>query len=314
MVGTPSVPTLADSQADGKGGSPELEPRPLLFHARLGWCLCATPQAGEATITHCPSPSAEAIGTCGSRLGSGASRPAVSHGVRAKGKVRRYCRANRLRFLYTLTYKVAAGSRDVVIKDLRQFLRRLQRAYGRLPLVAVIERGTQGTARLHIHFAARRRLGLGKLARLWGLGFVHRGDPGRQPERMTVGKLSRYLAKYVTKACADGEEGSGDRAPGRHRYLITQGWTPVALRYRFPSCSAALADLVRAIGEPDQLVPFGDAGADPVYGFWLSFPEKLWWPPPRGPGTVRRGRGGAPTHGKCTDRELSGLQAGDRAV
>jgi hypothetical protein len=204
----------------------------------------------------------------------------VSHAVRAKGKVRRYCRSNGLCFLWTLTYRVAVTDRARVVADLRLFYRQLQRLYGRMPLVAVIERGRRGTRRLHIHFATDRWLDHGLVEGAWHRGFVWVGDPGKLQGNPGVDRLSKYLAKYVAKDYETDQAGDGDRQVGGHRYLLTQGWAPPQWRRAFPRAAAALAWLMRVYGTPDVIVAFGEDSPHEVHGYWCHFRDGSLWPPP----------------------------------
>jgi hypothetical protein len=206
--------------------------------------------------------------------------PAVSKGTRAKGKVRRYCRSNGLAFLWTLTYRVAVTTRARVVADVRLFYRQLQRLYGRMPLVSVIERGRRGTRRLHVHFATDRWLSHELVEAAWHRGFVWVGDPGKLQGNPGVDRLSKYLAKYVAKEYGENGDLADDRAQGEHRYLVTQGWCPPEWRRRFPRAAAALAWLLSAYGTPDAIVAFGEDSPQEVHGYWCHFRAGDLWPPP----------------------------------
>lgn len=210
----------------------------------------------------------------------------MSHATRAKGKVRRFVRANRLRFLWTLTYATEPPNRKAVIRHLRSFFAAMRRWRKGLPLIVVIEEGTQ-TGRLHVHFAADRFLSIEAIRGLWGHGIVHVGDPRKLPGRVPSRRLAAYLAKYVSKALDEvAKEGAKQRAKGEHRYLVTQGHSPsgVTLRYRFPE--HALERLTGLYGQPDFLYPFGVWGSAEPYGWFFSFPDHALHPPP---GTLRAG-------------------------
>lgn len=183
--------------------------------------------------------------------------------------------------MWTLTFKVAQLDRAAVVKKMRWFVRRLQAAYGRMPIVAVIERGRRGTRRLHVHLAVDRWLNHEVLESIWGHGFVWVGDPGKLPGQVTVRHLSRYLAKYVAKDYENDSPEQRDRDQGQHRYLITQGWCPPTWRRRFPRAAAALAWLMAAYGTPDVIMAFGEDTPDELHGYWLSFPDGCLWDPPQ---------------------------------
>lgn len=194
--------------------------------------------------------------------------------------MRRYCRANRMRFLWTLTYREAPSSRKQVTKDLRWFFRQMGRLFRKQALIAVIETGT-ATNRLHVHFAASRFLSIEKVRRAWGRGIVHVGDPGQLAGRVPVRRLAAYLAKYVSKQSDDvATEGAKERAQGEHRYLVTQGFTPAAWSLRYVRVGQAHERMLGLYGQPDAECPFGDWHEGPIFGIWYSFPDRFLHPPP----------------------------------
>jgi hypothetical protein len=276
-------PTTATVAAHNKLREPRaglLEPRALLVTPGGKWCLKVTPAAGEATITHAPCAAGRVSGV--GTLSSSTERcaPYVSSATRAKGKVRRYCRANRLRFLWTLTYATEPATRAEVTAHLRTFFRRLRTVFGRMPLLVVIERGTT-TDRLHVHFAAGRFLSIEGVRRCWPHGFVHVGDPRKLAGRVPVRRLAAYLSKYVSKQ-ADAEAGAEakDRAEGEHRYLVTQGYTPKSWSLRYQRVGQAYERLLGLYGAPDVERDFGDWDKGLVFGIWYAFPDHLLHPPP----------------------------------
>lgn len=239
------------------------------------------PEAGEATITHVPS----GRGTTGigrePRTTSSAIGPVVTHGIRAKGKVRRYARTNRLRFLWTLTYADEPATRAEVTVHLRWFLQQMRRLFGRLPLVVVIEEGG-ASGRLHVHFGAPRFLSIESVRRAWPHGIVHVGDPRKLAGRVPVRRLAAYLAKYVAKELdADELADPKGRDAGAHRYLVTQGFQPTRWRLRYVRIGAASERMRGLYGEPDAMVSFGDWQKGPIFGLWYSFPDGCLHPPPR---------------------------------
>jgi hypothetical protein len=136
---------------------------------------------------------------------------------RARGKVRRYCAANRLNRLGTLTYR-GEGCHDAgqMRGDVAEFFRSLRDLLGRgpFPYVWVAEWHGSGHG-LHVHFAVGRFLRRGLIEQAWGRGFVHirllsdlpAGSSSWEEARRAAG----YLSKYVTKTFHDGHE------HGRHR-------------------------------------------------------------------------------------------------
>lgn len=144
---------------------------------------------------------------------------------RARGKVRRYCAANRLNRLGTLTYA------PPFCKDPRQlrlnaadFIRRLRGEVGEpVPYVWVPELH-KDQERYHLHFAVGRFIHYKAIRRAWGHGFVHIMLLGNLPVGSgTLGEArlaSRYLSKYVGK-----DLGRTDGS-GLHRYEVAQGFQP----------------------------------------------------------------------------------------
>jgi hypothetical protein len=195
--------------------------------------------------------------------------------------VRRYCRANRLRFLWTLTYSTAPRTRAEVTRHLRTFFKRLGTLFGRLPLIVVIERGTK-TDRLHVHFAAGRFLSIEGVRRCWPHGIVHVGDPRKLPARVPARRLAAYLAKYVAKDLDEvADQGPKERAGGEHRYLLTQGFSPAAVCFRYKRIGQAHERMLGLYGQPDVEIPFGDWDTGLIFGLWCAFPDHLLHPPPR---------------------------------
>lgn len=194
--------------------------------------------------------------------------------------MRRYVRANRLKRLWTLTYRRVPADRAGVIRDLRQFFERVRFQFGKLPLVAVVERGDL-RGRLHVHFAADRFLPIRKMYRCWPHGNIDIGDPGRLAGRVGVRQLAAYLAKYVAKQVDDGDgQGEQCRAEGEHRYLVSQGFTPTAYRLRYGTFTEAHERMLGLYGQPDVAIAFGDWDTDPAYGMWFSFPDHVLHPSP----------------------------------
>ena len=154
-------------------------------------------------------------------------RSAADAARRARAKVRRYCAANRLNRLGTLTY-AGSGNHDPAA---------LRRRPGRVLPPAARRRsasrsrtcgrrsGIPGGHGLHAHFAVGRWIAQGDIRRAWGRGHVHIKLLGDLPVGSgTLGEArlaARYLAKYVGKDLARGGQPSG-----LHRYEVAQGFQP----------------------------------------------------------------------------------------
>jgi hypothetical protein len=142
---------------------------------------------------------------------------------RARGKVRRYCAANRLNRLGTLTYE-GEGNHDParLREDVGRFFRRLRADGEGFPYLWVPEWHPGGHG-LHVHFAVGRFIPVGAIKRSWGHGFVHITLLGDLPVGSgTLGEArlaARYLAKYLGKDL-------GSSAAGLHRYEVAQGFQP----------------------------------------------------------------------------------------
>jgi hypothetical protein len=205
----------------------------------------------------------------------------ISHGVRAKGKVRRFARANRMDRLATLTYRHEPPNRKALCGDLRRFYERFQKRYGRRPILGVIERGEKN-GRLHVHLALNFYVPKPILEALWGHGFVDIRGPAGRRSRWQQRALAQYLAKYVSKSVeADAQDDAKERAQGEHRYLVTQGFTPKTYRLRYATQAAGVERMLGLYGHPDVTVPWGDPENDPIYGVFFAFPDRYLHPPPQ---------------------------------
>jgi hypothetical protein len=155
-------------------------------------------------------------------------RSITEAGRRARGHLRRYCAANRLNRLGTLTYR-GEGCHDpaLVRAHLGEFFRALRVATGGkpLPYVWVPEWHKSGHG-LHAHFAVGQFIKRQFIEQAWGHGFVHIKLLGNLP--VGSGSLSEarqaagYLSKYVAKTFAD----PSARVLGLHRYDVAQGFRP----------------------------------------------------------------------------------------
>ena len=153
-------------------------------------------------------------------------RSAEEAARRARAKVRRYCAANRLNRLGTLTY-AGEGCHDPLLlrRDVARFFRSLRSGLGgeRFPYLWVPEWHKSGHG-LHVHFAVGRYVKRGLIEEAWGRGFVHIKLLGDLPVGSAAMAESRaaagYLSKYVGKAFDAGRMG------GLHRYEVAQGFQP----------------------------------------------------------------------------------------
>lgn len=186
-----------------------------------GWRFALYPDAGEGGGSFRSAASASGRGQWVEPVGD--SRADAAR--RARGKVRRYCAANRLNRLGTLTY-AGSGCHDPLAlrDDLGAFFRRLRGALGEpLPYLWVPEWHPGGHG-LHAHFAVGRYIGQRLIGDTWGHGHVHiklLGDlPVGSGTRGEARLAARYLSKYLAKDLG------GAEASGLHRYEVAQGFQP----------------------------------------------------------------------------------------
>jgi hypothetical protein len=152
-------------------------------------------------------------------------RSAAEAARRARGKVRRYCAANRLNRLGTLTY-AGAGCHDVRVlrADVAEFFRSLRDMLGGDPLPYLwVGEWHPGGHGLHVHFAVGRHIRKSLIADVWGHGFVHIKLLGDLPVGSTALDESRLAARYLSKYVSKTLDGA---APGLHRYEVGQGFQP----------------------------------------------------------------------------------------
>ena len=233
---------------------------------RLGrsarWTLNLFPEAGEGGgCFQSAAPRARPVGGGVPDV----ERAQAEAGRRARGKVRRYCAANRLNRLGTLTYRGEGCHDPLELRDhVAAFFKALRSEVGELPYLWVPEWHPGGHG-LHLHFAVGRYVSQPLIRDLWGHGFVHIKLLGNLPVGSGVFEearlAARYLSKYVTKNV--GEE----RVSGLHRYEVAQGFQPEAV----PLLGRSVDDLVEQASER--------MGAAPEY-VWRSSEQDGWQGPP----------------------------------
>jgi hypothetical protein len=233
------------------------------------WSLTLFPAAGEAG--GCFVSARARAGGVGLRGAAADPERARSEAVRrAKGKVRRYCAANGLNRLGTLTYAPPFCTDLAVLKsDVAVFFRNLREALGgdSFPYLWVPELHADGE-RFHVHFAAGRFIKRGLIESAWGHGFVHIKLLGNLP----VGSgawgearlAARYLSKYVGKAFEQAE------TFGRHRYEVGQGFQPQGQVVHGSSRDDVIAAASRVMGARPSHLWTSDEVED-----WKA-PPSLW--------------------------------------
>lgn len=194
---------------------------------------------------------------------------------RARAEMRRYCVANRIDKLWTLTYGGEAPTDwSQVWEHIEAFRKRLWAHLGRrIPMVVVIEEGSKN-GRLHVHPAVSEYIDQADMAKLWGHGFVfvrkikanpspRRTTPSRSDlARIVAGYLSGYLIANGKKAHAqDGRAGHGKR------FSTTRGFSPSCDRIRVETMAEA------------HMIVFREMGTDFSYQ-WASSDLEDWDGPP----------------------------------
>lgn len=198
---------------------------------------------------------------------------------RARSTARRYVVANRLAFMWTLTFAVEPDSDDEAIVEGERFVRRLRRAtFGgqAFPYLLVLEHGSKG-GRRHLHMALPRWIDHAKVQRVWGLGFVHVSGPNRAARRAgTVTDGLRQVASYVSKYLGkDWDREAAPAAPeaaapgrwGRQRYRVGEGFAPEGVRGSALTWEAAVLWCERVMGaRVAHVVEVEEAVIDPATG------------------------------------------------
>ena len=227
--------------------------------------LSVCPQAAEAGGCFVPSRRRRAA------VGGGVPNPERARAEaarRARGRLRRYCVANGLNRLGTLTY-AGQGCHDPlqIRRDLGMFFRRLRAALGGASFAyAWVPEWHPGGHGLHAHFAVGRYIRQSVIRDAWGHGFVSIKLLSDLP--VGSGKLeearasARYLGKYVTKSFSD------PAISHRHRYEVAQGFQPV----RVPVWGRTAAEVIE-----NASVMFG--GVLPLRS-WHSDEQEDWQGPP----------------------------------
>lgn len=246
---------LGAAAATANGGEARQGLRPY-------WTMSLYPEAAEAGAClrvarrDIPSP-----------LTADPDRSAAEASRRARGMIRRYCAANRLNRLGTLTY-AGRGCHDPgnLRRDVAAFFRRLRAELGRdsFPYLWVPEWHPGGHG-LHLHFAVGRFIRQSLIRDAWGHGHVHiklLGDLPTGSGSLEEARLAaRYLAKYAGKALDD------RRPPGLHRYEVAQGFKPRSIY-----CDGVSADDVIRQAT-------GFMGSEPSH-VWRSSRKDGWEGPP----------------------------------
>ena len=238
-LGRSVTKALESRESIRPGSNPSPEPlegpqAPLLDYAthsvfpthpkgvRRGWHFVSYPAAGEiSAVWHSGGHKHEPQESVGQSDPERNKHASASRSVRT---LRRYCVANGLNHLWTLTYAPEHLPDDIagVWKDIESFRRNLHAAGYHFPVAAVIERGSE-SGRLHVHLLVAGRQPIEVVRRCWGRGFVQVEPPPKLKGLSKRARL-RLAAAYLTKYVGKDFDAS---AMGKKRYSTTRGFQPV---------------------------------------------------------------------------------------
>lgn len=248
-----------------KSLDPSLRP---LARSVAGWSFSLYPDAAEGGGSF--QGSTRRLPSYVSR-GSAANpeRSAAEAGRRARATLRRYCAANRLNRLGTLTYR-GEGCHDPALtrEHLGDFFRSLRSGLGgaALPYAWVPEWHKSGHG-LHAHFAVGRFVKRSLIESAWGHGFVHIKLLGDLPVGSTSLAEARVAAGYLSKNVAKTFTDPDARVLGAHRYDVAQGFKPKPVHLSGTSPDNVLAQASHLLG------------SQPVFE-WASSSLMDWQGPP----------------------------------
>lgn len=196
-------------------------------------------------------------------------RSALEAGKRARRTLRRYCAANRLNRLGTLTYS-GNGCHDPreIREHFGEFFRNLRTLIGKdaFPYAWVPEWHKTDHG-LHAHFAVGQFDKRSLIEEAWGRGYPHIKLIGDLPTgTTTLGEARRaagYLSKYVAKSFGD----SRFKEFGLHRYDVAQGFRPLPVTLTGSSTDEVLLQASAILG------------SDPLTR-WSSSEVEDWQGPP----------------------------------
>ena len=235
-----------------------------------GWFLSLYPDAGEAGGSFVSSSRPTRSGWVPGTPAVDPARSRQEAARRAQSKVRRYCAANRLNRMGSMTY-AGAGVHDplVVRHDVGLFFRSLRSALGGRPLPYVwVPEWHKTDHGLHLHFAVGQYVNYRLIRSTWGHGFINIKRLSDLPVGSTTLHEARnaagYLSKYISKSF-DADDSS--RAARLHRYDVAQGFQPKVRRLRGRWSGEVLAAANTVMG------------AQPVIS-WSSAEAEDWQGPP----------------------------------
>jgi hypothetical protein len=221
-----------------------------------GWSLSLYPAAAEAGGCFVSSRPRKPVVRGGPTADP--ERARIEAGRRAKGRVRRYCAANRLNRLGTLTY-AGAGCHDPrqVRADVGAFFRSLRRTLGGEPFPYLwVPEWHKTDHGLHVHFAVGQYVPRGDIKQAWGRGHVHIKLLGDLPVGAgalgEARKAAGYLSKYVAKSFTDDADGV-KRPKGLHRFDAAEDFAPTVTRLTATTADGVLARACEVMGAAPAL-------------------------------------------------------------
>lgn len=211
----------ADPVADPSSAVADLAKHGVKAGWRLALCEAAREAGGAFQALWQPPRVGNASGPAADPV-----RAAEEAARRARGKTRRYCAANRLNRLGTLTYR-GDGCHDprLLRADVAAFFIVLRSLLdgAPFPYLWTAEWHKSGHG-LHVHFAVGRFIKRSLIEQAWPHGFVHIKLLGDLPVGSGAIAEARLAAGYLSKYV--GKDFDASRMPGLHRYEVAQGFQP----------------------------------------------------------------------------------------
>jgi hypothetical protein len=228
-----------------------------------GWSFALYPDAGEGG--GCKQGARRLVEP--SAWSADPERSAAEAARRARAKIRRYCSANRLNRLGTLTYAGEGCHEPAQLRvDVAAFFRGLREGIGSTLPYLWVPQWHPGGHGLHVHFAVARFVPRRLIERAWGRGFVHikllSGLPVGSGPIAEARLAAGYLARYVGRQLEDER-----RAAGLHRYEVAQGFQPGRVECYGRSAEDVIERASEYMRSPPERV-------------WLSASVEGWRGPP----------------------------------
>jgi hypothetical protein len=253
---------------------------------RAHWVLALYPDAREASGVWQKAGRQEPVAAAAG--GGDPVRAREEAARRAQVKIRRFCAANRLNRLGTLTYGgEGLHDPDRLRLDVAEFFKRLRAGIEVKYLPARVRTGNPfpylwvpqwhpGGHGLHVHFAVARYIPRGVIEAAWPHGFVNikllsNLSTGSGPLE-EARHAARYLARYVG-AQLDDER----RRLGLHRYEVAQGFQPVVVKLHGRTADELIERASVQLGARPSRVWRSDQAKEGWHGppaCWVQWPAR----------------------------------------